>query len=63
MATRLYDIAIGDEEFEIGVSVGSAITDAVAITIDEAVVTSKQEVVNMIEIFLQRYLEDDIPPA
>ncbi len=63
MATTQYDIAVTDQEHDIGVSAGGAISDAVRITIDNAVVTEKQEILDLIEKFRQRFITADAPEA
>lgn len=63
MATTQYDYNIGQDKDAVVKTTGSAISSAVSLTFDLAVVNSKQDVLRALEILEQAIMEDTWPPA
>lgn len=65
MALREYEVALGDNTFDVTEGVGSAITagKAVMVTVDLAVVNERREVIEALDRIRRYILEDDFPPA
>jgi hypothetical protein len=63
MATRQYDIDLADAHYEITESVGGVISDALRVTIDLAVVTSRLQALEALERLRMRLVETPWPPV
>jgi hypothetical protein len=63
MATRQYDIGLAGRHYDIADSEGGAISDAVRVTIDLAVVTSRLQALEALERLRMRLVDSPWPPA
>lgn len=61
MATRKYGLSRGEEEYEVTVAVGSAITDEIELTIDEAVILDQEQALLLLRRIEEYIVNTDWP--
>lgn len=64
MAQRQYDLVLKDDKTTLTEAAGSSIgSSAIRLTLDDSNAASKADVIRLLEILMQRILEDTWPPS